>query len=103
MTTLLIGIAIAAFVFSSFLWSFYRAVTGAGLARIAHGAVVVLILTIMAALATGWPNAVRVLGAALVVASVAAALTECFPNKLLPLFAAGLGLAALQGLPMGAP
>mgnify|MGYP000017376824 FL=1 len=102
MIPVLTGIAIAAFIFAALLWSLYRAVTGFGNARLAHGAVVVLVITIMAALATGWPVALRVLGAALVLCGIGAAASDKGWSRLLPLFAAAFGLAVLRGLPFGA-
>jgi len=100
---LLFGIVIAAFIFAALLWSLYRAVSGVGMVRVTHAAVVVLIIALMAALTLGWSIPARGLGAVLIIAGLGAVWNDTSWSRLLPMCAAGFGLAALQGLPLGAP
>ncbi|MEM9048877.1 MAG: hypothetical protein AAGC92_09170 [Pseudomonadota bacterium] len=96
---LLGGIAIAAGVFSAFLWSAYQIVMARGSLRFCHAALVVLTVAGMASLQAAEANLAGLVGAGLLAAALAGIVLETRWSRLLPALQAVFGVALFIGLP----
>ncbi|QDL92382.1 hypothetical protein FDP22_11695 [Paroceanicella profunda] len=100
--TLLLGIVLAAGVFSGALWSAYQVFMQAGRLRLVHAGLLALTLAAMATLQLGAPGAATAVGTLLLLCGLAGAVLERGATRLLPLMQAAFGAALVAGLPFAA-
>ncbi|WP_157982145.1 hypothetical protein [Oceanicella sp. SM1341] len=100
--TLLVGIVLAAGVFSATLWSAYQVFMRAGRLRWTHAALLALTIAAMGTLQLVLPGPAAVLGVLLLLAGLAGAAFERGATRVLPLMQAAFGAALLAGLPFAA-
>lgn|GEM_PF-6597616 len=99
MITLLLGIFLAALLFSAVLWSAYRAYMTTGRLRAINLATALLTIGLMAMITYQAHLPGRVIGAALVISAFAATYRETGSARLLPLTLAAFGTVAAMGVP----
>jgi len=94
------GIVLAGALFAAFIWSGYQAVFARGRLRLAHLALVVLVLAGMLSLTWLWPLSARAAGGGLVLAGLAALGPEHGWARLLVVAQMLLGVVLISGLPL---
>lgn len=100
---LLLGIALAATVFAAVLWCGYWAIIGRGARRWANAATAVCTIAGMATISLGAPGPAVIVGAGVLVASVASLVTAAGATRLFPIATAVFGGILMAGIPFAAP
>ena len=99
MTTLLLGIFLAALLFAALLWAGYRAYITRGRAQMLNLATIVLPILLMALIPSQSSLGGRAIGAMLAISALAATYYDESWSRLLPLTLAALGAFAAIGGP----
>jgi len=102
MFELLAGIALAAFLFSAFLWSIYRSVMTKGRARQVNIFLGIFTLLGLIAISNTWQILALSAGVPLAILSLVAIWYDKGWSKLLPLVQLLFGIALILGLPWAA-
>ena len=100
---LLLGIALAATVFAAVLWCGYWAVIGRGARRWANAATAVCTVAGMATISMGAPGLAVIVGAGLLVSSVASLVTAAGATRLFPIATGVFGGILMAGIPFLTP